>query len=57
MIIMQMIAITVVTGLVLALAVVLILFNLKRVQIRKCAAKATDDELEAIYVLVEATST
>jgi hypothetical protein len=47
----------VVACLVLALAVALVRFNLKRVHIRRHAAAATDAQLEAIYRLVEANGT
>jgi hypothetical protein len=53
----QIIVATVVASLLVVLAVVLIRFNLKRVHIRRRAAKATDAQLEAIYSLVEAIGT
>lgn len=51
------IAATVVAGLVIALAVVLVRFNLKRVHVRQQAARASEAQLEAIYRLVEASGT
>lgn len=44
----------VVGGLVLAFAVVLIRFNSKRVHVIRAAARASDEQLESVYRLVEA---
>lgn len=40
---------------VVALAIVLVRFNLKRRHVARCAASATPDQLERIYTLVEQT--
>lgn len=47
----------VVSAVAIALAVVLVRFNRKRLFIARCAAAATSDQLERLYTLVERTGT
>jgi len=53
----KIIVITVVVALVIVFAVALIRFNLKRVHIIRCAAGASDDQLERIYQLIDGMGT